>query len=550
MRFKDLKIRHKFILSFGIALVMIIALSIGTIIGINKLVDKAEEALEGNNLKALFIQKHEDHLNWALQLSKDIINNNNDLIVQTDAHQCGLGEWYYGSEREKAVLLVPELRSYLREIEKPHQELHQSAMKIKNLLASGNDTDYKEALDIYQTRTLPLLNQVGNLLADMESVVSQSLETDEGMFKLANEIEWVIFFVALFIVLFGGLLAYLIAFNIGSSVRGISAFVSEVGNGNLDAEFDFDQKDEMGQLVISFRQMLARVKEVLVNVSGASQNVTDASMQLSNTSQDISQGASEQASSVEEVSSSVEEMTANIQQNTDNAKQTEIIAAKAAKDIEAGSTKVHTTMEAMKSIANKISIIGDIAFQTNILALNAAVEAARAGEHGKGFGVVAAEVGKLAERSKLAAAEIDEISRKSVDIAEDASAIMKTIVPDIQMTSQLVQEIAAASMEQNAGAEQINNAIQQLNEVTQQNAAASEEMATSAEELSSQADQLLDVISYFRSRQIGKQNIKRKESKPNKAQTFRAQFNNEAPGKNKGVHIDLGDSLDSEFERF
>ncbi|WP_235264124.1 methyl-accepting chemotaxis protein, partial [Geoalkalibacter ferrihydriticus] len=205
-----------------------------------------------------------------------------------------------------------------------------------------------------------------------------------------------------------------------------------------------------------------------------------------------------QAAAAEEASSSMEQMAANIRQNADNAMQTEKIAAKSAQDARQGGEAVGKTVTAMKQIADKISIVEEIARQTNLLALNAAIEAARAGEHGKGFAVVAAEVRKLAERSQTAAAEISDLSGSSVEIAEQAGKMLTQMVPDIQKTAELVQEIAAASKEQDAGAEQVNKAIQQLDQVIQQNASASEEMASTSEELSSQAEQLQQAIAYFK----------------------------------------------------
>jgi methyl-accepting chemotaxis protein len=193
----------------------------------------------------------------------------------------------------------------------------------------------------------------------------------------------------------------------------------------------------------------------------------------------------------------MEEMASNIQQTTENSEQTQGIVTNAVKGIQEGNKSSEIAVESMKNIAEKIKIINDIAFQTNILALNAAVEAARAGEHGKGFAVVAAEVRKLAERSKIAADEIDELSQSGVSISEKAGKQLAEIVPEIEKTANLIGEITAASNEQNSGAEQVNNAIQQLNQVTQQNAASSEEMATSSEELSSQAEQLKDIIGFF-----------------------------------------------------
>ncbi|MBI9066896.1 MAG: HAMP domain-containing protein [Salinivirgaceae bacterium] len=279
-------------------------------------------------------------------------------------------------------------------------------------------------------------------------------------------------------------------------IKGVE-FAKAIAAGDLTATVDVDQKDEIGQLAQALKDMAGKLKEVVQSIISGADNIASASQELSSTSQQMSQGASEQAASTEEVSSSMEEMAANIQQNTDNSKQTEQIAVEASKSVKVGHESSETAAVSMKDIAEKIQIINDIAFQTNILALNAAVEAARAGEHGKGFAVVAAEVRKLAERSKIAADEIGIVSKKGVEIATKAGEQLSAVVPEMDKTLRLVQEIAAASNEQSSGAEQINNAIQQLSNVTQQNAAASEEMATSAEEMSSMADQLKDIISFF-----------------------------------------------------
>lgn len=232
----------------------------------------------------------------------------------------------------------------------------------------------------------------------------------------------------------------------------------------------------------------------LDRVSTISTNVASASQELSSTAEQLSQGASEQAAAVEESSASVEEMSATIRQNTDNAQETEKIALQTSKDAEKSGTAVLESVEAMKEIANKISIIEEIARQTNLLALNAAIEAARAGEHGKGFAVVAAEVRKLAERSQKAAAEISDLSISTVDTADKSGEMLTKIIPDIQKTATLVQEISAASIEQNAGTEQINQGMQQLDTVVQQNTTAAEEMAATSEELSAQAEELQALI--------------------------------------------------------
>ena len=275
-------------------------------------------------------------------------------------------------------------------------------------------------------------------------------------------------------------------------------FAQKLAEGDLTVTIDVNQKDEIGVLANALSGMGSRLRSIVEEILTGANNIASASQQMSSTSQEMSQGANEQASSVEEVTSSMEEMAANIQQNTESALTTEKIALGAAKEIRIGSDATNTAVESMKNIAEKIQIINDIAFQTNILALNAAVEAARAGEHGRGFAVVAAEVRKLAEHSKVAASEIDDLSKNGVNISEQAGTKLTEIVPEIERTAQLVQEIAAASQEQTTGADQVNNAMQQLNNVTQQNASASEELASASEELASQAEKLKEIISYFK----------------------------------------------------
>jgi methyl-accepting chemotaxis protein len=249
----------------------------------------------------------------------------------------------------------------------------------------------------------------------------------------------------------------------------------------------------------------------------------------------------------------MEEMSSNIQQNTDNAMQTEKISISSAQSMANVANASEESLVSVREITEKINIINDIAFQTNILALNAAVEAARAGEHGKGFAVVAAEVRKLAERSKIASDEIVSLSQKSRQVTEESGEMVEKILPEIEKTSKLVQEISAASQEQNAGADQVNSAIQQLNQVTQQNAAASEEMATSSEELSSQAEQLKDLISFFNIGNTQKSsNVQTKFGAAKKTQKVPSQSQKLKTYGEKGVDIKLGnsDKIDSEFTSY
>jgi len=283
--------------------------------------------------------------------------------------------------------------------------------------------------------------------------------------------------------------------QLGGEPEEVATIAREIANGDLRRKMEGKKKRG---IYGAMQDMSMRLKEVLGVVTEGSGNIAAASEQLSSSSQELSQGASEQASSVEEVSSSMEEMASNIQQNTDNARQTEQISDKASQGMGKVSTSAEKSLHSVREIHEKIQIINDIAFQTNILALNAAVEAARAGEHGKGFAVVAAEVRKLAERSKKSADEIVGLSQTSKDVTEEAGSMMQQLIPEVEKTTHLVQEITGASNEMSSGAEQINGAIQQLNTVTQQNAAASEEVATSSEELASQAEQLKEAIGFFR----------------------------------------------------
>ena len=273
---------------------------------------------------------------------------------------------------------------------------------------------------------------------------------------------------------------------------------SNIAAGDLRQRVPAKSQDELGRLSHEINTMADGLEKLIMDIRrSAAENATIAG-QVAEGSSHMSDGTTQQAASAEEASLSVEEMNATIRQNADNAMQTEKIAQKSAKDAEEGGKAVTLTISAMKEIAHKISIIEEIARQTNLLALNAAIEAARAGEHGKGFAVVASEVRKLAERSQMAAREISELSSTSVGVAEEAGAMIGKLVPDIQKTAELVQEISAASKEQMSGADQINGAIQQLNQVIQQNAGVAEEMSSTGEMLSSQADRLLNMVSVFK----------------------------------------------------
>jgi len=342
------------------------------------------------------------------------------------------------------------------------------------------------------------IKAVGDLIAFQSELMAQAGKTADDLAEQGMRLMLILGgLAALLSVAIAWLIIRSVLKQLGGEPDEARALVARIAEGDLTVKIETHPKDN-SSLLFAMKQMTERLTQVVTDVNGGAQALASASEEVSATAQQLSQAASEQAAGVEETSASIEQMTSSIAQNTENAKITDGMASKAAKDAADGGEAVNATVEAMKQIAKKIGIIDDIAAQTNLLALNAAIEAARAGEHGKGFAVVAAEVRKLAERSQIAAQEIGEVASNSVGLAEKAGKLLAEIVPNIRKTSDLVQEITAASTEQSSGVGQSNSAVGQLNQTTQQNASSSEELAATSEEMSGQAEQLQQTMSFFK----------------------------------------------------
>ncbi|TDK35648.1 methyl-accepting chemotaxis protein [Rhizobium deserti] len=501
-------IKLKLASAFGFIIVMLVVTAGYGIFSLGNLNDTLENVLQGPAMRLKLAQTlNNDQLQQIRQQKNLLLAANpsemQGYIAKSDEARRGFDDTFKAVEAratEQGKALWAKLATLTAEFRK--QDDH-----IRTLMLGG---DAAGALKVS-------INEARTVTNDIDALLSDVVKLEEGRLTAADDqadadyaqTRMIMMAVAAGAFIVAALAAFWIAMSISKGLRSAVQAVQNVSDGDLTRFAPVTSKDEIGELLGYVNTMIERLRGVVGDALAASDNVSSGSQELSASAEQLSQGATEQASSAEEASASMEEMAANIKQNADNAAQTEKIARQSSRDAEASGQAVGRAVGAMRTIAEKISIVQEIARQTDLLALNAAVEAARAGEHGKGFAVVASEVRKLAERSQAAAAEISTLSGGTVQVATEAGEMLNRLVPDIQKTAELVSEISAACREQDIGASQINEAIQQLDKVTQQNAGASEQMSATSEELASQAEELQASIAFFRVEQSGAKQPKR-----------------------------------------
>ena len=495
--FQNLKIGVRLAIGFGLLVCLLIAVTALSYVRINQIDDSIEEVSKRNMPKVAQAHAAIDQVNVTARALR------NALLVRSADDAQKEFERVLVARREAAELYA-KLDKEITSAE--GRKLFDAVMNTRKITVADQDqmmAAFKsgrrdEAVDL-------LINQIRKSQADyiksLENLIAHETHSmeqrNEYSNQLAEETTRLLIIFAVAAVLIAVFSAWAVTRSVTGPVNEAVQAAKRLAKGDLTVSVRTERRDEMGHMMNALQDMISKLSHIIGEVNEAGASLNGAAQQVSSTAQSLSQSSSEQAAAVEETTASIEQMTASVNQNSDNARVTNDMAVKAATEAQEGGTAVKETVEAMRKIADRIGIIDDIAYQTNLLALNAAIEAARAGEHGKGFAVVAAEVRKLAERSQVAAQEISQVAGSSVRMAEKAGGLLDEMVPNIQRTSDLVQEISAASLEQSSATDQINNAMSQLNKATQQNASASEQLAATSEEMSAQADQLQALMGFF-----------------------------------------------------
>jgi len=426
----------------------------------------------GDRLKVLYLECRKAEKDYEMRMQ--------DAYIDEFSSHVGKSRDYVArnsGNRKQAARLIALLDSY--------QQAFTSVASIDRANGLSENEGLMGELRASVHKVEPVVNELSGRIS--ATIDRESRRNDIVIFSLSACVIAVLLVILLVIIR-----------SISRSVSVAQKAVRKMSEGHLNIEFSKVSNDEMGVLIDDLVMLQARLRDTLTSVLASASSISEASQQISATSDQVAQGAGEQAASTEEISASMEEIASSVSQSASNSRQTEVMAASSAEDIKSVHQAMQESIRSMKNIAERIKLVNDIAEKTDLLAVNAAIEAARAGESGKGFAVVADEVRKLAEHSQRAALEINQISRDSVIVAENSGRLLEQVIPKINSTAGLVKEITAASIEQNAGANEINNAILQLSNVVQQNSASAEELAASAREMSFQSASLKKLLQFFK----------------------------------------------------
>lgn len=495
---KNLSIGKRLAIGFGLIVALLISMGLSGYWGIDAITRETLKVLNGDAKIVVLSARVKATTLELRRYEKDTELNMDDTKVRNDY----VAKWT--EQQQKLNDVLAELNKYplsaddklaVRSMSEDLNVYEGGFRKVLNLLEQGKlttpqecnkaITEYKDSIHRLEGVATDLTNRHSEVLVPMVEQIAKTTTTTLVIFSVVS-------------ILVSIIITVVISRGITNPLQEVVDVVETISAGDLTKTINADRKDEIGRLLGSMAKMVGKLNEMIGEVRMGAGSVSTAATQVASSASSVSQGTSEQAAAVEQVTSSMEEMNASITQNAENSRKMEQMARKGAQDAAQSGDAVKEAVSAMKVIAEKIAVIEEIAYQTNMLALNAAIEAARAGEHGRGFAVVASEVRNLAERCRTAAQEIGGLAASNVQIAERSGGLLTELVPAIQKTADLVQEVAATSREQAAGVNQINGAINQVGLVTQRNAAGAEELSSTAEELASQAEALQDMISFFR----------------------------------------------------